>query len=52
MHNESVELDWTSKMKDVVPDWALMDPFATEKADLRDLFGKRALSLSGLWHFN
>ena len=33
-------------MKDVIPGWELMDGFASEKADLRDMLGELDLSSS------
>ena len=40
VHNKSVELEWDSKMKDIVPGWKLMDEFASDQADLRDMLGQ------------
>ncbi|KZV96977.1 beta-lactamase/transpeptidase-like protein [Exidia glandulosa HHB12029] len=39
--NSSVDLDWTSKVHQVLPEFALQDPVATERADLVDILSHR-----------
>ena len=33
------ELDWDTKMKDILPEWRLMDQYASDHADVTDLLG-------------
>lgn len=51
VHDESLSprVEWTSKIKDLVPGWKLMDPVASEETDLRDLLSKSSfVSLLGV----
>lgn len=40
VHNQSNSLEWSTKMKDIVPEWELMDSVASEQADLVDLLSE------------
>lgn len=31
--------NWETKIKDILPGWALLDTWATEKANIRDILG-------------
>ena len=33
-------LDWSTKIKDIVPEWQLMDEYASDHADLIDLMSE------------
>jgi hypothetical protein len=37
---EKARLKWTTKIKDVVPSWKLMDPVASEGTDVIDLLSE------------
>jgi CubicO group peptidase (beta-lactamase class C family) len=41
--SNGAELSWSSKLKDVLPEWALMDEYASEHVDITDL-GSRSPS--------
>ncbi len=40
--NESTPFNWESKVHDVIPEWQLQDPFATNMTDFVDLLSKWA----------
>lgn len=41
--------DWYTKVKDVLPDWELLDPLAMDQADLLDLLCKSSAELQVPW---
>lgn len=41
VENTSLSLDWTSKIKDVIPDFRLSDEVATRQTSVIDLLGMR-----------
>ncbi|KAJ9118534.1 hypothetical protein QFC22_003753 [Naganishia vaughanmartiniae] len=41
LHGDDARLAWSTKVKHVIPDWQLMDPVASEYADVVDLLGHR-----------
>lgn len=38
--SNGLRLDWSTKIKDIIPEWRLMDRDATENANLIDLLSE------------
>ncbi|KAJ9118535.1 hypothetical protein QFC22_003754 [Naganishia vaughanmartiniae] len=40
LHGDKTRFGWDTKMKDIIPNWQLMDPVASEQSDLIDLLSE------------
>lgn len=50
IENSTNELQWTSKIANILPEWGLADPLASQQANIQDILSHRSSSRPAAEH--